>query len=407
MDARATNRGGFGDRFGNAMLTVAAIGGAVCIVLVLIAMFFNITLIMFKTGSMSPTIPAGSLAIVKQIPACDIRVGDVVTVDRSPALPVTHRVTSVCPAKALDARTITLRGDANHADDPAPYVVKTVRIVLFSVPHLGYVVNAASSPFALGGITLGAAGLVTWAFWPRGELAPRLRRRAPRHATTAGPLAVIVFLALSAPVFGAATPVNAAVTEDVIQGSALTLTSVGDKPLMAHLVPAVPVPWQVGVAAHPSEPGVVRISLAAQGGLAADPNGLQVTVSMCNVRWVGGACGTGGTVLLGPGPTSSLIIGSVALTSMPSDQQRWILIDASLPANPVSLPAGSAALVLTASGVGDELSTGGSVGSIATTGTDMWPPLLAALMAVFTGLILASLARLISARQHRRDKATP
>lgn len=406
MDRRATNRGGFGSRVGNAMLTLAAVGGVVCIVLVLIAFFFNITLIMFKTGSMSPTIPAGSLAIVKQIPASDIHVGDVVTVNRSPAPPVTHRVTSVSPA-AGPARSITLRGDANPANDPAPYVVTTVRIVLFSVPQLAYAVNAVSNPLALAGITIGAAGLVTWAFWPRGGDAPRPRRGPPRHAMTAGPLAVIVLLTVSAPVFGAPTPANAAVSEDVIQGSALTLTSVGDKTLMAHLVPAVPAAWQVGVAAHPTDPGVVRISLTAQGRLVADPDGLQVTVSTCDVRWGGGVCPTGGTVLLGPGPASALITGSVALTSMPSAQQRWILIDASLPANPVSLPTGSADLVLTASGVGDELSAGGSVGTLAWTGVDLWPPLLAALIAVAAGLILASFARLIGARQRRTDEARP
>lgn len=157
------------------MLTLAAVGGLVCIVLVFLAFFFNITLIMFKTGSMSPTIPAGSLAIVQQIPASDIHVGDVVTVNRPPGPPITHRVTSVSPA-AGDARSITLRGDANQTDDPAPYVVTTVRIVLFSVPQLAYAVNAVSNPLALAGITIGAAGLVTWAFWPRGDDAPR-----PRH----------------------------------------------------------------------------------------------------------------------------------------------------------------------------------------------------------------------------------
>ena len=50
---------------------------------------------MFKTGSMSPTITAGSVALVREIPASEINVGDVVTVDREDALPVTHRVTSI------------------------------------------------------------------------------------------------------------------------------------------------------------------------------------------------------------------------------------------------------------------------------------------------------------------------
>lgn len=218
-------------------------------------------------------------------------------------------------------------------------------------------------------------------------------------------LAMIVLLAVCAPAFGTPALAHAAETEDVITGSALSLTSVGDKTLMAHLVPAVPVAWQVGVAAHTTDPGVVRISLTARGRLVADPDGLQVTVRTCDVRWVGGMCPTGGTVLLGPGPASALLTGSVALTSMPSTQERWILIDASLPANPERLPTGSADLVLTASGVGDELSTGGATGSLATTGTDLWTPLLAALIAVAAGLLLAALARLIGTRHPRTDEA--
>lgn len=162
-------------RLGNALLNVAAVGGSLCIVLVILAFFFQITLIMFKTGSMSPTIPAGSLAIVKKIPASEVHVGDVVTIDRASALPVTHRVTSVSPAEGSAAK-ITMRGDANPTDDPLPYEVQTVRIVLWSVPELAYTVNAANNPVVLGSMTVVMAGVVTWAFWPRDE--PRRGRRA-------------------------------------------------------------------------------------------------------------------------------------------------------------------------------------------------------------------------------------
>ncbi|MFE5835388.1 signal peptidase I [Arthrobacter sp. NPDC056493] len=172
-------------RLGNALLNVAALGGTVCIVLVILAFFFQITLIMFKTGSMSPTIPAGSLAVVKKIPASEARVGDVVTVDRASALPVTHRVTSVMPAEGGAAK-ITMRGDANPTDDPLPYEIQTVRIVLWSVPELAYTVNAANNPLILGGLSVVMAVVVTWAFWPREE--PRRRgRRAkgePEEAAT-------------------------------------------------------------------------------------------------------------------------------------------------------------------------------------------------------------------------------
>ncbi|MFC9350570.1 signal peptidase I [Arthrobacter sp. NPDC057013] len=171
-----------GSRFGNTLLNIAALGGSLCIILVILAFFFQITLIMFKTGSMSPTIPAGSLAVVKRIPASEARVGDVVTIDRASALPVTHRVTSISPAEGGAAK-ITMRGDANPTDDPLPYEVRTVRIVLWSAPELAYTVNAANNPLVLGGLTIVMAVVVTRAFWPRDE--PGRRRKESEHQEAA------------------------------------------------------------------------------------------------------------------------------------------------------------------------------------------------------------------------------
>jgi signal peptidase len=148
------------------LLNLAAAGGLVCIVLVVLAVVFNVTLIMFKTGSMSPTIPTGSLAVVKQIPAHDVRVGDVVTVDRPGALPVTHRVVSTRD-ESSGFTQLVLRGDANPTNDPLPYDVKTVRLVLGSVPGLAYMIVWFSNPFVIGALTLGVAALVTWVLWPR------------------------------------------------------------------------------------------------------------------------------------------------------------------------------------------------------------------------------------------------
>lgn len=147
------------------LLNLAAVGGAVCILLVVVALAFDITLIMFRTGSMSPAIPAGSVAVVRAIPAAEVRTGDVVTVDRPGDLPITHRVTSVT-ATGGSERSITMRGDANTSDDPAPYAVHTVRRVLWSVPGLAPVIVRLSEPPVLAGITLTVAGLVTWGSWP-------------------------------------------------------------------------------------------------------------------------------------------------------------------------------------------------------------------------------------------------
>lgn len=176
MSARSGRRS-IQSMVGNVLLTIAALGGLVCIVLVVLSVVFDITLLMFKTGSMSPTIPQGSLAIVREIPASEIQVGDVVTVDREGGLPVTHRVTGISDL-GTDARSITLRGDANSAEDAAPYTVTQVRIVLAFVPGLAYAVAAMSSPIALGLTAFGAAALVTWAFWPSN---PAAVQRAGRH----------------------------------------------------------------------------------------------------------------------------------------------------------------------------------------------------------------------------------
>ena len=147
------------------LLNAAAALGAVCILLVLAAWLFQVSIILFKTGSMAPGIPAGSAAVVREVPAEQLRPGDVVTVDRPGRLPVTHRVVSAEPA--ADGRTsLVLRGDANAQDDPAPYVVSTGRIVLASVPGIAPLFVAWSHPLVLGGMTLAVAALVAWVLWP-------------------------------------------------------------------------------------------------------------------------------------------------------------------------------------------------------------------------------------------------
>ncbi|WP_311259542.1 signal peptidase I [Microbacterium sp. WCS2018Hpa-9] len=171
-------RRGLGRLLADALLWLAAIAGVACMVLVVVALTANITLIMFRTGSMAPTIPAGSVAVVQSVTASQVQVGDVVTVDREGNLPVTHRITSIATGANEGERVITMRGDANAADDPYPYTVQSVRVVLFSVPGIATVIVAMGNPYVLGGLTLGATALVMWAFWPR---SPKDRR--PRTET--------------------------------------------------------------------------------------------------------------------------------------------------------------------------------------------------------------------------------
>ncbi|WP_420115002.1 signal peptidase I [Pseudactinotalea sp.] len=159
-------------RAGSALLTVLAALGLGCIVLVVLGLTMNFSLIMFSTGSMAPTIPAGSVALVRETPASEIEVGDIVTVDREGKLPVTHRVEEILAVEG-ESVTFTMRGDANDAPDSEPYTAETVRVMSGHVPGVARVVSSLQSPVALGVIAIGAALLVTWAFWPRATDEPR------------------------------------------------------------------------------------------------------------------------------------------------------------------------------------------------------------------------------------------
>lgn len=148
------------------VLNVLALAGLICIVLVILAFVGNYSIIMFKTGSMTPAIPQGSIALVHKMSATEIAIGDVVTVDREGQLPVTHRVTEVHPQTDGEV-LLAMKGDANPNPDPGMYRVSEVREVVWHAPGLAKVIVKMSSPYVLGAITLGAATLVLWAFWPR------------------------------------------------------------------------------------------------------------------------------------------------------------------------------------------------------------------------------------------------
>jgi signal peptidase I len=170
-------------------LWVLGVLGLLSLLAAIAAQIWGLSIILFSTGSMSPTIPAGSAALVQRIPASEVKVGDVVTVERRDALPVTHRVTSVAQANgSATAYVITMRGDANSADDANPYQVTEVRRVLYSVPGVAVAINRLRSPLVIGGATVVAGVLVTWAFWPRRPSGPvRVAEESGESEATSDP----------------------------------------------------------------------------------------------------------------------------------------------------------------------------------------------------------------------------
>src|SRR6187397_2736417 len=110
-------------KLANILLNIAAVLGAICIVASIVALVFGMRLVIFKSGSMDPAIPAGSLAITREVDAATLHVGDVTMVDRGDSLDaITHRVVTTQPG--LNGSTIiTMQGDANSSPDPDPYTV--------------------------------------------------------------------------------------------------------------------------------------------------------------------------------------------------------------------------------------------------------------------------------------------
>lgn len=166
--ARPRARGRVARVLKETVLTLVGILGLPAIAWLACAMIFGLSIVVFKTGSMAPAMPTGSAAIVQDVTAADIAVGDVITVQRDEsALPVTHRVVAIelDPSNPA-ARLVTLRGDANASNDFAPYAITEAKRVVASVAGFGAVIGVMRSPFFVAVTSLIVALLCVWAFWP-------------------------------------------------------------------------------------------------------------------------------------------------------------------------------------------------------------------------------------------------
>lgn len=110
----------------------------------------NIELKIVKSGSMEPTIPTGSLVIVK--PANRYSIGDVITfgADTKTEIPTTHRIISFTGANG--ETQYKTKGDANEEADTNPVARRDViGKIVFHIPYVGFILDFARQPlgFAL------------------------------------------------------------------------------------------------------------------------------------------------------------------------------------------------------------------------------------------------------------------
>jgi signal peptidase len=118
------------------------------------------------TPSMEPTLPVGTLVVVKPTPVQEIRLGDVITYQIKPGEPavVTHRVVEVRSISTGEIQFLT-KGDNNDATDPTVVTAPQLKgRVWYSVPLAGFIsmaVGASLGPVVVplvGVLLLGYAG---------------------------------------------------------------------------------------------------------------------------------------------------------------------------------------------------------------------------------------------------------
>ncbi|GAA1923109.1 hypothetical protein GCM10009775_14390 [Microbacterium aoyamense] len=384
---------------GDVALALAAVVGALCIVVFVCGFAFGMRVVLFSTGSMTPTIPAGSAAITRELPAADISPGDVVMVDRPGKLPITHRVVSVASVPDAPAsRLIVMRGDANAVDDPLPYEVDRVGLVVFSVPGIAQAISSLRSPWVLAGATVAATALVVVVCWPRRGRRPRVEAEerdaggATAAATrTASCIALVCALVL-APAADGGQAARAAEggDEELIEGEVIRLMSIWDES-MSDLVPGAEGVWQVGVSADAAEPGVVRVMIASSGEAGL---GLRYDVQSCIVRWAEDSCASARTQLLAD-QTVPLDGQERQLLEMADDETAWLRIAVRMPPTTSDDIDGQVDVRVRAVGMGDDVAVGGADGhALAPTGARaVWLLVPAAFAVLTAGIVLLARRR--------------
>jgi signal peptidase I len=149
------------------------------------------------TGSMRPTMPEGSVVMIRPVAPVDLQVGDVITyrIPVDDRRIVTHRIVDITePGTQPVVRT---KGDANTAPDPWVARIKDEKAwrVQVSVRRVGYVLASLRHPAVRQVTVFGASGLLAAAslirIWipskrdqvhvPVGVSEERPRRRPATH----------------------------------------------------------------------------------------------------------------------------------------------------------------------------------------------------------------------------------
>jgi signal peptidase len=125
---------------------------ALLLAVTFIPTIFGLESLVVASGSMTPSMAVGSVAMTREVNARSISTGDIVSFrHRGSGETTTHRVVDI---QVQGTQVLfTTKGDANNAPDPEPVVVDAkIHRVEYVVPAAGYAVRYARSP--LGAVVL-------------------------------------------------------------------------------------------------------------------------------------------------------------------------------------------------------------------------------------------------------------
>lgn len=208
-----------------AILSLGAVVGVLCILMALGSAFFDLRPLIFRSGSMSPTISTGALAIAQNVSAGELKAGDIVMVKTEGGSRVTHRIVTV--THRGERATLALKGDANGSPDAQVYDVGTADRVWFAIPKAGYAVSWFSGPIGLFLLGSYAAFLLMVLFGNRrGPKAPR-GGGARKASGSVAALLLVAGTGASGILVSKASPTLAAWTDPVsVTGTTLTADTV-------------------------------------------------------------------------------------------------------------------------------------------------------------------------------------
>ena len=126
-------------------------------------------LLAIRSGSMTPSLGVGALALVLPAAPAHLTTGDVVTITLSGGAILTHRIDAI--VEQDDRRMFRLKGDANAAADPVLVLPdQLVGQVVLTLPLLGYLLAMMSVPIGVASL-LSIGGLLVTAGWLLDDLA--------------------------------------------------------------------------------------------------------------------------------------------------------------------------------------------------------------------------------------------